>query len=95
MTGGVVQAGSIYIAGWQSLGMAILAESFRWAAVGITHGETSREGSQRVVEAQQFVFQGTALEAMMDLFGLNFTGEEARGLFQGWLRRHQTPYSRS
>lgn len=94
MTGGALQGDSIYIAGWQSLGMAILAESFRWAAVGITHGTTSREGSQRVIETRQFVYQGTALEAMMDLFGLNFTGEEARGLFEGWLRRRQTPYSR-
>ena len=95
MTSGVVVGGSVFIAGWQSLGMAILAESFRWAAVGITQGTTSRESSRRVVEARQFVYQGTALEAALDLFGLSFTGEEARGIFESWLRRRTTPYSRS
>lgn len=89
----MVEGGSISALGWHKLGMAILAESFRWAAFGLLGATTMPRHVRRINEAQRFLLQGTALDVSLDLFGIEMTGDETRGIFQAWLRRRQTPYS--
>lgn len=89
---GLLRGGSISISGWHNVGMAMLTESFRWAAFGMTGATTMGRHCVRINEAQHFLFEGTALDVALDIFGIGMTSDETRGLFQAWLRRRQTPY---
>ena len=91
-TGGLIQGGTIWAVGWQKLGMALITESFRWAAFGMTGATTSGSHVQRISEAQAFLLQGSSLDVALDFFGIEQTGDEIRGSFKRWLRRRQTPY---
>ena len=92
-TGGFLRGGTVSAMGWQKLGFAIVTESFRWAAFGMTGADTMASHHERITSAQHFLFQGTGLEALLDVFGIEMTGDETRGLFEAWLRRHHDPYT--
>ena len=91
-TADTVGPSSMWSIGVQHLGMAIITESLRWAAFGCMGATTMPRHVQRIEGARQFD-QGSGLELTLDLFGIEMTGDEVRGLFQAWMRRRKTPYS--
>ena len=87
----VVGPATIWHVGVHRLGVAILEESFRWAAVGMCGATTTRATAKRVQEAVLFL-QGTALDVTLETFGLNYQADELRDAFTAWLQQRKTPY---
>ena len=91
-TAGYLLGGSISASGWHGLGMALLTESFRWAAFGMTGATTMAFHNARINEARQFLFQGTNLDVALGTFGMELLPEDVRALYSRWLQQRHTPF---
>ena len=87
----VVGPATVWHVGWHQLGIAIITENLRWAAVGMLAEGTTPRQAQRVTEAVCFV-QGTALALTIEVFGLSLQADTLRETFDAWLRQRKTPY---
>ena len=90
-TATVVQPTTFWAVGVQHLGLAVVTESLRWAAFGLTGATTAAHHIERIQEALCFL-RGTGLECVLETFGIDLDAETLRGAFEEWVRRCQTPY---
>ena len=88
----VLLSGTVWLLGWQHLGVAILTESLRWSAFGLLGATTTAEHVQRITEAQHFI-DGRGLETAIEEFQLPFQADELRETFYTWVGHQRTPYS--
>ena len=82
---------TIWQVGAHRLGVAVLEESFKWAAFGLCGATTSRRHVLRVNEALSFI-RGTALEVHLETFGIELQAEQLREAFDTWLNQQKRPY---
>ena len=86
----MVVAGSIWAPGWAKLGMAVLTESFRWAAFGLTGATTNGEQAIRIHEAIVFI-EGSGLDRALDAFGIEADAATIRRGFKQRISTHAGP----
>ncbi len=80
--------------GAHQFGIAILEESFRWAAVGLCGATTTARQVKRINAAISFI-NGTALDIAIETFGMDLNAERLREEFEAWVKQQTTPYYRS
>ena len=89
----VVSPMTLWNVGAHQFGVAILEESFRWAAVGLCGATTTTRQVQRINAAISFI-NGTALDVTLETFGIDLNADRLREAFEAWVKQQTTPYSR-
>ena len=87
----VVGPTTFWQVGVYQLGIAVVTESLRWAAVGLLQESTTPRQAKRVEEAVVFI-EGTGLDVWIDAFRLGLRADHVRDQFHAWLKQRTTPY---
>ena len=88
---GVVSTGTIWALGWQRLGMAVIVDSLRWAAFGLTGASTNGEQAVRIRESITFI-AGSGLDYALDQFGIEADPRVLRYSFKRWVQQREGPF---
>ena len=87
----VVVPHTFWAVGVQQLGIAVLTEHVRWAAVAMLEQSTTPRQAKRSSESVAFI-RGTGLELLLEAFALDLHADRLRETLTLWVTQRKTPW---